>query len=131
MKDSLVINTVEKCGFRNLLEKLDLQYDLPSSKYFSKITTPALYEETWQKIVFDLKKVGFFSATTDMWSSITGKPYVSYTVHYISHEWKLETKCLQTLYFPVDHTAENIVETLQDTLEQWGLESKKSNLYNS
>ena len=123
-KDSLAINTVEKLGFRNLLEKLDPQYDLPSSKYFSKIAIPALYEETRQKIVFDLKEVGFFSATTDMWSSITGEPYLSYTVHYISHEWKLESKCLQTLYFPVDHTAENIAETLQDTLEQWGLESK-------
>ena len=68
--------------------------------------------------------MGFFSAATDMWSSITGESYLSYTVHYISSQWKLETKCLQTLYFPADHTAENIAETLQDTLEQWGLEPK-------
>ena len=55
---------------------------------------PALYEETWQKVVSDFKEVGFFPATTDMWSNITGEPYLSYTVHYISPEWKLETKCL-------------------------------------
>ena len=43
-------------------------------------------------------------------------------MHYISPEWKLETKCLQTLFFPADHTAENIAETLKDALEQWDLE---------
>ena len=67
-----------------------------------------------------------------MWSSsYYGEPYLSYKplsvplfVHYISTKWKLETKCLQTLYFPADHTAENIAETLQVTLEQWGLEPK-------
>ena len=123
-KDSLPIYMVEKLGFCNLLEKNDPQYDLPSSKYFSKIAIRALYEETRQTLASDLKEVEFFSATTDMWSSITGKPYLSYTVHYISPNWKLETKCLQTLYFPADHTAENIAETLQDTLEQWGLDPK-------
>ena len=59
-----------------------------------------------------------------MWSSITGEPYLLYTVHCISHEWQLETKCLQTLYFPDDHNAVNIAETLQDTLEQWCFEPR-------
>ena len=45
-----------------------------------------------------------------------------YTVHYISPEWKLETKCLQTLYFPAKHTTESIAKTLQDILEQRGLD---------
>ena len=31
---------------------------------------------------------------------------------------------LTNLVFPADHTAENIAETLQDTLEQWGLQPK-------
>ena len=65
-KDSLPNNTVEKLGFRSLLEKMDTQCDLPSSKYFSKVAIPALYEETRQKLESDLKEVGFFLATTDM-----------------------------------------------------------------
>ena len=44
-KDSLLIYTVDKLGFRNLLKKMDPQHDLPSSKYFSKIAIPLLYEE--------------------------------------------------------------------------------------
>ena len=59
-KDSLLIYTVDKLGFRNLLKKMDPQYDLPSSKYFSKIAIPVLYRETWLKLMSDLKEVGFF-----------------------------------------------------------------------
>ena len=73
-----------------------------------------------QRLASDLKGVGFFSATTDMWSSITGEPYLSY----ISPQQILETKSLQTLYFLADRTAANIAETLQDTLEQRGLDPK-------
>ena len=58
-KDSLPIYTVEKLGFHHLLEKMDLQYDLPSSKYFSKVTIPALYKETRQKLESVLKEVGY------------------------------------------------------------------------
>ena len=63
---------------------MDPQCDLPSSEYFTKIAIHALYEETRETLASDLKEEGFFSATTDMWSSITGGLYLSYMVHYIS-----------------------------------------------
>ena len=119
-KDSLLIYMVEKLGFCNLLKKMDPQYDLTSSKYFSKIAIPALYEEMRQRF----ERRGIFLSYNCMWSSITGEPYLSYAVHYISPQWKLETKCIQTQYFSADHTAENIAETSQDALQQWGLDPK-------
>ena len=124
LKDSLPIYTVDKLGFHRLLKKMDPQYDLPSSKYFSKVAIPALYKETRQKLESVLKEVGFFLPTADIWSSITAEPYISYTVHHINPDWNRESKCLQTLFFPADHTAQNIAEILQDTLEQWGLKPK-------
>ena len=45
-------------------------------------------------------------------------------MHYINPDWNLESKCLQTLFLPADHTTQNIAEILQDTLEQWGLKPK-------
>ena len=92
-KDSLPIYMVEKLGFANLLNKWtqNMIY-LPSSKHFSKIAISVLYEETRQRLASDLKEVGFFLTTTDMWSRITGEPYLLYMVHYISLKWKLETK---------------------------------------
>ncbi|XP_065899760.1 E3 SUMO-protein ligase ZBED1-like [Dysidea avara] len=123
-KDSLPIYTVDKVGFRNMVEKMDPQYDFPSSKYFSKTSIPALYEDTRQKLQLDLQEQAkAFSATADMWTSVTGEPYLSYTIHYINDEWELKTKCLHTLYFPADHTGQNIADALKDTLSHWGLDA--------
>jgi len=125
-KDSLPLYTVDKAGFRNMVETMDPQYDLPSSKYFSKMSIPALYEDTRQKLKLDLQEQAkAFSATADMWTSVTGDPYLSYTIHYINDEWELKTKCLQTLYFPTDHTGQNIADGLKDILSQWGLDASK------
>ena len=41
-----------------------------------------------------------------MWSSVNGDPYMSYTIHYITEEWELQSIALGTLYFPEDHTGE-------------------------
>ena len=38
-------------------------------------------------------------------------PYMSLTIHYIE-DWKLESRCLQVLYTPQDHTADNLQEAL-------------------
>ena len=52
--------------------------------------------------------------------------YLSYTVHYINKDWKLESKCLQILFMLEDHNGENLAESLRSVLENWGLlESKQ------
>ena len=122
-KDMLLIYTGEKTGFQRMLKCFDSQYQLPSRKYFSETAIPKLYNEVKERVVADLSQVKHFAATTDMWSSETGQPLLSYTVHFIDNEWKLRTYCLQALYLPVDHTASNIADALLATLENWNLDS--------
>ena len=64
---------------------------------------PKLYESTRESVCHNIKNLKFYSATTDMWSSINGDPYMSYTIHYITEEWELQSTALGTLYFPEDH----------------------------
>ena len=78
-----------------------------------------------EKIVEQLESVEFFSATTDMWSSNTMEPYMSYTEHFIDSHWKLQSRCLETLYTPADHTAENLADGMKEILENWNLSSTK------
>ena len=122
-KDMIPIYSVEKEGFREMLRKFEAQYDLPGRKYFSQIAIPALYSSTREKVKSDLQDVEFFAATTDMWSSSTTQPYISYTVHYVDKEWCLQSRCLQTLFMPQDHTADNIAESMAETLDAWGLKA--------
>ena len=45
-KDMMPIYSVEKEGFRQLLQSFDPQYELPSCKYFSNTAIPKLYMQT-------------------------------------------------------------------------------------
>ncbi|XP_059366328.1 zinc finger BED domain-containing protein 4-like [Carassius carassius] len=65
--------------------------------------------------------VTFFSTTTDLWSSRTSEPYISLTVHFVDEEFELKSRCLQTSYFPADHTGENIALGLREALAAWDL----------
>lgn len=115
------LSTVEKDGFRKLIKVLDPRYELPGRKYFSQTALPQLYDECRRKLEIHLKDVKYFATTTDLWSSRTSEPYMSLTIHFIDEEWALHSKCLQTVYFPEDHTGEIISQGLEDALKSWGL----------
>ena len=96
-KDMMPIYSVQKEGFRQLLYSFDPQYELPDRKYFSKIAIPKLCEKTRESVATDMKCAAYFASTTDLWSSQTMEPYLSYTVYYIGDDWKLQSRSLQTL----------------------------------
>ena len=102
------IYTVEKRGFCDMLRELDVRYTLPSHSHFSRTAIPNLYTSTRDVVSREVQNVLYFSATTDLWSSVGLKPYLSFTMHYIDEEWKLRSRCLQTSFLPEDHTGNNI-----------------------
>ncbi|KAK1904230.1 Zinc finger BED domain containing protein 1 [Dissostichus eleginoides] len=91
-----------------MIKVLDPRYVLPSRKFFSEVALPQLYNSTRQRVAKELEEVSFYSATTDLWSSRTMQPYMSLTVHFINNDWTLRSVCLQTAYFPEDHTENGV-----------------------
>ena len=63
----------------------------------------------------------YFATTSDLCSSRTSEAYISLTINFIDQEWNLKTRCLETAYFPDDHTGENIEEGLKEALLTWSL----------
>ncbi|XP_067270785.1 E3 SUMO-protein ligase ZBED1-like [Pseudorasbora parva] len=124
-KDMLPFQTVEKEGFKRMILKLDARYKLPSRKYFSKTALPAMYDECRSRLQTTLSTVEFYASTADMWSSRATEPYISFTVHYITNDWSLNSCCLQTSFFPDDHTGENIASGLKQFLQDWDLDEEK------
>ena len=108
-----------------MVHAMDPRYDLPSRKYFSNTAIPALYQSTCECVQKELDTIQFFAATTDLWSSSTSEPYMSYTVHYIDSDFNIQTRCLQTLYAPENHTAANLASVMTETLQTWRLVSSK------
>lgn len=70
----------------------------------------------------------WFAATTDLWTSSCGggEPYISFTIHYLSQEWKLMAHCLETMYFPEDHTHANIIEMVDNLLNAWNIKMENT-----
>ena len=115
----LPLNIVEKEGFRQMVKVFDSRYQLTSRNYFSHTAIPTLYTNVRDHVIEDLHQAHFFSATTDLWSSVGIEPYISFTIHYIDDSWKLRSKCLQTLFMPQDHTGLNIASVLRETVKSW------------
>ena len=70
-KDMLSLYTVEKPGFKRLLTTFDSRYQLASRSYFSRTAIPALYAQVRERIHGQLRHAKYFSATTDLGSSLT------------------------------------------------------------
>ena len=121
VKDMMPIYSVEKEGLRTMLRTFNSQYDLPGCKYFTNTAIPALHALTREKVIAVLWGVEFFAATTDLLSSHMTEPYISYTVHFVDHDWCLQSWCLQMLYLLNHHTANNLAEYITETLQVCGL----------
>ena len=98
-KEMASFHMVEKKSFKDMVRVLDAQYELPGGKHFSAV--PCLNNKVRDTVQVLLSEADSYSLTTDMWSSVNMTPYMSLTVHAIrpTPEWKLESKCLQTMYF--------------------------------
>jgi len=119
--------SVEKPRLKNMLKVFNPRCNLPSRNYFSHTAIPKLFSETYGKVKDTLpsNEVSTFSATTDLWTSCTKDPFLSYTIHYLIPEWQLQSVCLCTRYIIEDHTGENLMESLLEILNEWFLDPEK------
>ncbi|KAL1268564.1 hypothetical protein QQF64_033927 [Cirrhinus molitorella] len=118
-------NHRERDGFRYVVHTLDSRYELPGRKFFSQKCLPELYTEVRDRVMNEIRHLEAYSATTDLWSSRTTEPYLSLTIHFIDDDWKLRSRCLQTAFFPEDHTGTIIALGLKDALSAWGLDEAR------
>lgn len=125
-KDGLPMYTVEKEGFKHLLNVLDNRYKAPGRKYFSGKAIPARYSEEKQKTKEILvNEVSYFSATSDGWTSVGMDPYLSLSIHFISREFELVSRNLETSYMPDDATGENIARAITGFFDKWGMNKEQ------
>lgn len=117
------MTTVEKDGFKKLIRTLDKRYCVPSRNYFSHVGIPAPYK-CHENVETELRSVLNIASTSDLWSSRAMEPYMSLTIHFINDDFQMNSRCLQTVFFPEDHTREALAQGLKDALINWKLEEK-------
>jgi len=74
----------------------------------------------------DLRCAGF---TTDMWTSASGDPFMSLTLHFIDKNWRLHRWTPYIAPFPASHTGKNISLGLDAMVEELGLAGPQWELF--
>ena len=106
-----------------MISKLNPRYEVPSRKHFSKYEIPALYSLVrGSKVKPVLAQAKYYSATTDLWTSGSCDPYITFSLHLIDADWNLVSFCLDTAPLYEDHTGQNIADAILDVLENWALD---------
>ncbi|XP_058602589.1 zinc finger BED domain-containing protein 4-like [Onychostoma macrolepis] len=108
-----------------MIKTLDKRYSLPSRNYFSSVALPGLYTQCLMTVEEEPQNMQNFAGTADLWSSRTTEPYLSLTVHFITSDFNMKCRCLQTAFFPADHTGKELAQGLKESLNSWSLEEEK------
>ncbi|RLN91127.1 hypothetical protein BBJ28_00023770 [Nothophytophthora sp. Chile5] len=68
------------------------------------------------------KECGYYSVTTDIWTSRTARSFLALTVHYLTLQFQLCNWTLEVEHFPGRHSGAAIAEGLTSLLKRWGLD---------
>ncbi|KAK2579952.1 hypothetical protein KPH14_007632 [Odynerus spinipes] len=108
------LTIVEDKGFVRLINFLDPKYKLPSRKTL----------KAWLNAKYELESIDKICLTTDTWTSINTDIFITATCHYISNNFELISRTLETKKFMGKHTSVAIVNQLFDICKEWRIENK-------
>lgn len=121
--DHQPLQIVENVGFIHYSKKLNPDYTLPSRKTLTHKLLHDKYESCAKALKEILTQVHSLSITTDMWTSDSGKAYLSVTVHFV-YGSILQSFTLSTTEIAKDHTSNNITDALKSIFTEWGILDK-------
>ena len=88
-------------NFKKLIAKNDPKFQVPSRRYFYQQVISNKYEAVKYKIQNELSKFKYCAITTDLWTS---QHQNILTAHFITPEFHLRVRCLQTKEILADHS---------------------------
>ena len=84
--------------------------------------TALLFEmqsEIRSRLMEELSAVEAVALTTHFWTSSAVDSYLGVTCHYISPQWEMCSRVLQTKEVPESHTADNVADRLSEVVREW------------
>ena len=113
------MNIANGRGFREFCHQINPLYKVPSDTTLSNYVK-LVYDETKEKVLRTVS--GSIAAlTTDMWTSLANRAYMTVTCHLISKDWKLENIVLATRETSDRHTGINIAKHLKDIEQEFNI----------
>jgi hypothetical protein len=130
-RDLSPFNIVEKPGFRTFLLQTGLVQnpdDIPKADALSRGGLDSVYDTTLDAVkqLIETSKTAIVAMTTDMWTdNYRRRSYAAFTLHFCNDDYELKSLTLKTALFEGAHTGENIKQEMEETAEEFGIQSKK------
>ena len=126
--ESRPLQLVEDEGFRNLMEYLCPEYQVPAASTITNYID-RLYNEEKEKLIKVLHNIENVAITTDGGSSTNAVSYQDVNCHFVSEDWELVSHTLAVQQNKDEHTAEKYREISDDILEDFEIKPDKVSLY--
>lgn len=110
-RDMLPLSFVEGEGFKEVLQFLEPDYDIPSRRTLTA-RIELQHESSVSKLKSTLATVDFMAITSDSWTALTTESYVTITCHFIA-DTKVNSYVLQTRAMEERHSAANLADYLK------------------
>ena len=122
-RDMRPVAVVEGDGFLQMMHTLEPAYQVPSRRTVMKYLTD-MQDKIKASLLQEMDRMEFVSLTTDFWTSKAVDSYLGITAHFVTPDWKLESRVLQTAQMEEQHTAPNVADELEKAVEEWRLTNK-------
>jgi hypothetical protein len=120
----LPLNFAESPAFE---EYIRLSHNLVFKKVFRQTTSRdfvKFFNDRRKVVVECLLYVFSIAITSDIWSGIAKKDYLSVVAHYVSTDWLLEKRVIELRLIETTHIGENIVERVMSVLDDYSVVNK-------
>ncbi len=124
IEDLIPTHIVEKNGFRNLVQLLDVKYTMVSRQCLQYKLIPEKVDQMKACLIQQLVSLSSCAVTLDLWTSRRMHGYFGITVHFVNDEWKMKSYLLCCKQMRGRHTGESIQLEYETALDYYGIEEK-------
>jgi hypothetical protein len=83
-----LVDKMQSCIQREFVGFLELDYQVPCRQSFSN-RFDKMKTALTEAVTTEISSVPTVSVTTDIWTSFRNNPHISFTVSYLTSDWKL------------------------------------------
>lgn len=122
--DNQPLSIVENRGFKRLIEKIVLAYNIPSRTFLRDNVISRIFDSLSSKVSDLLLKSSYLSLTSDIWTCC----HTNVTAHFISEDWEQHILVLSCENFNGSHSGSLISQKIFSSLNKWGIDRNKVHL---
>jgi len=103
ISNMLPLSLVDDEAFQEFVRFLEPEYKVPCRQTFTA-RLDSIKTERAKAVKADLASASSVALTTDIWTSVSNEPYISFTCSYITDDWQLVSRTLSNEAIEERHT---------------------------